>query len=217
MKRFTYPLLLALAIGFAACQPQEHSCCVKPTAAADHNHNAAVTTVANTSGALTDMSLYNLTSDWTNQNNQKMKLEKLRGKAQLVAMIYTSCGYACPRTVADLKSIEQELGKYKIGDVGIVLVSMDPDRDTPAKLKAFAKANQLDTRTWTLLTSQPDDIQELAALLNVKYSKDLNGNFSHSNIITVLNAQGEIVHQQEGLGTAPTQTVKVIQGLAKAI
>jgi len=71
----------------------------------------------------------------------------------LVVMIYTRCGYACPRTVADLKVLENKLSKYKPGDVGIVLVSMDPDRDTPARLKAFAKAYHLDARRWILLTS----------------------------------------------------------------
>jgi len=51
----------------------------------------------------------------------------------------------------------------------------------------------------------------------VQYSKDLNGNFSHYNLITVLNAHGKIVHQQEGLGSDPAATVKVVKSLQQAI
>ncbi|WP_025605777.1 SCO family protein [Pontibacter actiniarum] len=209
MKSAPYPLLFALALGFAACQQEEHSCCVKPNTTANRTTTAAAQPV----GALTDMSLYNLSSSWSNQNGEDLKLEKLQGKTQLVAMIYTSCGYACPRTVADLKVLENRLSKYSSDELGIVLVTMDPARDTPAVLKDFAASNSLSPDRWTLLTSTPDNIQELAALLNVKYKNDLKGNISHSNIITLLNAQGEIVHQQEGLGTDPAETVKAVEGL----
>ena len=57
------------------------------------------------------------------------------------------------------------------------------------------------------------NIQELAVLLNMKYKNGGNGEIAHSNIITVLNAGGEIIHQQEGLGKDPDETVKTIDGL----
>jgi protein SCO1/2 len=136
---------------------------------------------------------------------------------QLVAMIYTNCSYACPRIIADLKRIENSLEAYKREEVSIVLVSMDPARDTPEKLQQFAKANKLDPKRWVLLTSGQDNIRELAALLNMKYKTELDGEISHSNIITVLNPAGEILHQQEGLGIDPDETVKSIKGLLQRI
>ena len=48
---------------------------------------------------------------------------------------------------------------------------------------------------WTLLRGAPNDVLELAALLGVKFKKDLGGQFAHSNIITVLDANGEVVLQ----------------------
>jgi protein SCO1/2 len=64
----------------------------------------------------------------------------------------------------------------------------------------------LDPMSWVLLTGHPDDVLELATLLGIKYKRDQSGGFIHSNVITVLNKAGEIVHRQEGLqqGTAPT-------------
>ncbi|MFO1488486.1 MAG: hypothetical protein U1F65_08410 [Verrucomicrobiota bacterium] len=43
------------------------------------------------------------------------------------------------------------------------------------------------------------EVRELAALLGVNFRKDANGQFAHSNLITVLNAEGEIIFQQPGL------------------
>jgi protein SCO1 len=214
MKKYIYSLSLLLAISFTGCQQEQLSCCTK--AAATKNKKIQPT-VASFTGGITDKSIYNLESTWTNQDDQKVKLEKLQGKVQLVAMIYTGCTYACPRTIADLNRIEKALQKYNREELGVVLVSMDPDRDTPAKLREFAAANHLGTDRWTLLTSQPDNILELAALLNVKYKKQLNGDIGHSNIITVLNPRGEIVHQQEGLGAAPDETIKAVEGLLSQI
>ncbi|NDK55663.1 SCO family protein [Pontibacter fetidus] len=167
--------------------------------------------------ALSEMSLYNLESEWMNQENEPVKLPQLQGKVQLVAMVYTSCTYACPRIVADLKRIEASIEKYKNDEVGIVLVTMDPERDTPEKLKAFAEENKLDAGRWTLLTSDEGNIQELAVLLSMKYKNSGNGEIAHSNIITVLNPAGEIMHQQEGLGKDPDETVKSIEGLLKQL
>jgi protein SCO1/2 len=72
----------------------------------------------------------------------------------------------------------------------------------------------LPDREWTLLSGQPDDVLELAALLGVQYRQTRAGQFAHSNVITVLNAKGEIVHQQVGLNEDITGTVQRLARLA---
>ena len=56
------------------------------------------------------------------------------------------------------------------------------------------QTHALSAESWTLLHGEPDDVLELAALLGLKFKEDANGQFAHSNVITILNAQGEIVH-----------------------
>jgi protein SCO1/2 len=68
----------------------------------------------------------------------------------------------------------------------------------------------LDSPPWTLLRGQADDILELAVLLGVKYRQDAQGEFSHPNLITVLNQVGEIVHQQTGLHQNVSDTISVL-------
>lgn len=149
-----------------------------------------------------NMSIYQVSSEWVTEDGETVTLGTLEGKTQVVAMVYTSCEVACPRIVASMKTIQK---KTDSDAVGFVLISIDPERDTPEALKAYAEKMNMDDSAWTLLTGSPDNVLELAALLGVRYRKMADGEFAHSNIITVLDAQGEIVYQQNGLGADLTR------------
>lgn len=205
-------LFLLLSLTIACNQPEQEHLHAGADADTPACHNTAELPAAEPA-AMPDMSLYQLDSDWTSQEGHSMKLEALQGRIQLVAMIYTGCSYACPRIIADLKRIEESLAAYKRTEVGIVMITLDPARDTPEKLLEFAAKNKLDADRWLLLTSTESKIRELAALLNVRYKQESNMSISHSNIISVLNSGGELVHQQEGLGVDPDETVKAISQL----
>jgi len=185
-------------------------------------HNVAVTAPhdvhdshgsAESFGAPTDYSIYHLDAPWTDQRGQVRQLASLGGRVQVVALVYTTCGYACPRIVADMKQIEAGLAPEYRDRVGFVMVSIDPERDTPDRLAAYAESVRLDPARWTLLTAPDPTVRELAALLGVKYRRIGESDFSHSNVITILDQRGEIAHRQVGLGTAPAETLRVIAGL----
>jgi protein SCO1/2 len=161
--------------------------------------------------AYTDKSLYQLDSRWTSDVRKDIKLGVFQGRPQVLAMIFTSCEYACPIIVHDLKRIEEALPATLRHKVNFTLVSFDTERDTPTALLAYRKRQNLSIDHWSLLTGKPDDVRELAALLGVNYQKDARGQFAHSNLITVLNPAGEIVHQQAGLNQDIVATVKAIE------
>ena len=96
-----------------------------------------------------------------------------------------------------------------------VLVSFDTERDTVEVLHAYRKRLNLDEDRWVLLRGGADDVMELSALLGVKFKKDLRGQFAHSNVITVLNPAGEIIHQQTGLNQDPAATVQAVAAALK--
>jgi protein SCO1 len=112
---------------------------------------------------------------------------------------FTHCEYACPILVGELKAIEGKLPPEVLSKVDFLLVSIDSKRDTPAELAAFREKRQLARERWTLLRGGPDDVRELAALLGVNYTEDARGQFAHTNVITRLNADGEIAFQHVGL------------------
>lgn len=166
---------------------------------------------------ISDMSVFNLTSTWTNQNNETVQLKDLKGDVLVMVMIYTSCKAACPRLVADMRTIEARLPETTKGKVKMVFVSIDPNTDTPERLKAFAKENLMDQEPWEFLRSTEDNTREFAAVMAVNYKKISPLDFSHSNIISVFNAGGEMVFQQEGLGVNSDETVEHIVKAANEI
>lgn len=167
------------------------------------------------SSVISDMSIYNLPSNWTTQEGKDIELKELQGKVLAMVMIYTSCQAACPRLVADMRNIEKQIPEDKKGNVQYVFVSIDPKTDTPERLADFAKENQMEDDKWIFLRGTEKDTREFAAVLAVNYKRISPMDFSHSNIISVFNQGGELVHQQEGLGVNNKETVEAIIGLAK--
>ena len=170
------------------------------------------TTTEPKNNSISQESIYNLTSKWKTQDNKTIELKDLKGKVTVMVMIYTSCKAACPRLVADMRDIESKMPKDKLSDLNFVLVSIDPEVDTPERLKAFAKANYMYAPHWTFLQGTKSTVQEFANVLAVKYKQIAPMDFSHSNIISVFNRDGELIHQQEGLGVNNKETVdKIIE------
>jgi protein SCO1/2 len=150
-------------------------------------------------GPYTDRSLYQLDSVWTSDVGKEVRLGVLHGRAQVVAMFFTHCEYACPIIVEDLRRLERALPAALRDRVDFLLVSFDSERDTPEALRAYREKHRLSPAHWTLLRGKPDDVRELAALLGINYRRDARGQFAHSNVIHVLNPEGEVAGQQVGL------------------
>jgi protein SCO1/2 len=130
-------------------------------------------------------------------------------------MVYTTCEAACPILVSLMQLMAAALPPDVRLQVGFVLVSFDPERDTPGVLRAYSDRMHLDAASWSLLTGHPDDVLELATLLGIRYTRDQRGGFIHSNVMTVLNTAGEIVHRHEGLHQDMAPTLAAIRRAAQ--
>ncbi len=164
--------------------------------------------------SISELSIYNLPAIWTTQDNKKIELKELKGDVLVMVMIYTSCKAACPRLVADMRDIEAQIPDSKKENVKLLLVSIDPETDTPERLKKFSIENEMESDQWLFLRGTKSDTREFAAVLAVNYKKISPMDFSHSNIISVFDQGGELVHQQEGLGVNNKETVDKIIELA---
>lgn len=162
-------------------------------------------------GTLSAESIYQLTDTFQTQDKKTVTLSSFAGKPTVVGMIFTHCDYACPRLTADIKNIESKLGDEK-GKVNFLLISFDAERDLPEQLKKYANSLGLD-ENWTLLHGDETAVRTLSVLLNVQFAKDASGNFSHSNIISVLDKQGALVFQKEGLGADPVEIITTVKQL----
>jgi protein SCO1/2 len=137
-----------------------------------------------------EFSLYDLDMTWRDATGAERTLAAQRGRPQVIALIYTNCTSICPMTVAAMQEVEARAGV----DAAFVLVSLDPDRDSPARLAEFALQRRLSPR-WTLLSGQEKDVRALAALLGVKYRKVSPTEIVHNSTLTILDADGHITAQ----------------------
>lgn len=154
-------------------------------------------------------SLYQLDVTFTDDTGKAFSLGELRGRPVALNLFFASCGYACPLTVTDLLSVQASLPADVRERAVFVLVSFDTARDTTAVLAQYRQQRQLDGN-WIILRGTDDAVRELAALVGVKYKREADGSFAHSNVVTILNPQGEIVHQRLGLRGGLEETAAVL-------
>lgn len=169
----------------------------------------AQTATQSSSPKLNGESLYNLTGHWRETSGEDFPLSRLRGRPVILTMAYTQCKVSCPAIIAKLKDIESALKSAKETNAAIVLASFDPKRDTPDHVATYFKEKKLDPKRWILLSPSGDrDVRELAAALGIVYSKDKNGEFSHSNVISLLNQEGVFQMQVNGLAASHEELVR---------
>lgn len=144
---------------------------------------------------------YVLNSRWKDQNGKEMKLGELTGHYVFMSMFYSSCSSLCPRIVTDIKRLEAKLPGKILKKSKFVLVSLDEEKDSPAKMKAYAAKMQLNESRWILLSGSNDSIRELSAVLEVDYKKMDDGEISHSAVVNLLSETGEILAQEKGIGS----------------
>ena len=103
---------------------------------------------------------------------------------------YTHCPDVCPTALNDLSLALEQLGA-KEKDVGIVFISVDPDRDTPAVLKSYVESFGGPIEG---LTGTADQVAQAAKDYKVYYAKhpraDGGYDMDHSALIYIMDPQG---------------------------
>ena len=124
------------------------------------------------------------------QNDKPFTDANLKGKWQLVFFGYTHCPDVCPTTLNDLSLALDQLGDKK-SQVGIVFISVDPERDTPAVLKSYVGSFGGPVEA---LTGSPDAVAQAAKDYKVYYAKhprsDGGYDMDHSALIYIMDPQG---------------------------
>lgn len=161
---------------------------------------------------LPDDSIYHLQGLWQDQNGAPLSLDDLAGRPRLLSFVYTYCEHTCPTIVARLQEIVAALSGAPEG-LQVTLVSLDPERDTPDRMKAWMTQRGLPPEQWRMLHGTPDDVLGLAAMVGVRYRPMGERDIAHSNMITVLDRDGVIRYQSKGLGDDPADAVEALQAL----
>lgn len=149
------------------------------------------------------------------QDGQAVAVDQLKGQWSLLFFGYTFCPDICPATLAELRQLRGQLPDDVRANLRVVLVSVDPHRDTPEQLKKYL--GYFDAE-FIGLTGEPEAIQKLANAVSIPYipadTSEENYTVNHSGNLVILGPDGT----QRGFIRAPLNNEKLavqLPGLVK--
>lgn len=148
-------------------------------------------------------SVYQLQATLIDASGRSRTWAEFRGQPRIATMFYSSCPYMCPLIIESAKAIDKSLTPDERARLGVLMVSLDPKRDSPTALTALVKKRGIDAKRWALLRPDPRDVRSLAAVLGVKYRALANGEFNHTSVLVLLDADGRILARTETIGSEP--------------
>jgi protein SCO1/2 len=124
------------------------------------------------------------------QDDQPVRFydDLVKDKIVTINFFFAKCEEICPVVMANLARVQKLLGDRMGRDIFMISISLKPEQDTPAKLKAYAAMHQAQPG-WTFLTGQPVDVERLRRSLgftnpDAKLDQDVNqhiGNVRYGN------------------------------------
>lgn len=146
----------------------------------------------------------------TDQDGAPVAVDELNGKWTLLFFGYTFCPDICPTTLAQIRQIRSELSEEDAGKLRVVLVSVDPNRDTPQRLKEYLGFFD---KQYVGLTASVADIQKLANAVSIPFipadTSKPNYTVDHSGNLALLGPDGT----QRGFIRAPLNGQKLVAQL----
>ncbi len=132
---------------------------------------------------------------WRDERGHAVTLADLRGSPVVLAPIFTFCTVRCPITVEKVRRLYEAYRRRNL-DVRVVLVTLDPIRDDPARLLRFQETRNLPA-SWRLLRGTLDQTRALARMLGVRAIYDDN-HIDHDVRIAVFDRGGRLVDAYGG-------------------
>jgi protein SCO1/2 len=160
---------------------------------------------------LSSESIYRLAVTLVDQDGREFRFADRRGRPQLVSMFYTSCQYTCPLIIDTLKKTQRALTSTNSPPLQILLVSLDPERDTSARLKQVYAERKLDSASWTLARTDTSDVRKLAAVLDIQYRVLANHDINHSTALVLLDADGRVAARTDEIGSVDPSFVAAVR------
>jgi protein SCO1/2 len=147
------------------------------------------------------------------QNGKPFTDVDLKGKWHLIFFGYTHCPDTCPTALNEISLALDRLG-LKRNEVGVVFITVDPERDTPDVLKSYVQSFDAPI---VALTGSPQEVAQAAKVYRVFYAKhpraDGDYDMDHSAVIYVMNPEGRFT----ATFTPDSSADAIVQRLQKLI
>src|SRR5690606_22921169 len=137
------------------------------------------------------------------QHGRRTTLAELTGGPAILTFAFGHCATVCPVIVSELRAARERAGR---ADVRLVVVSLDPWRDTPGRLATIAEAWRLDARDRVVSGSVPNVNAALDALGIARRRDERTGDVDHATTLLLVGSDGRIAWRGDG-GIAGVEAV----------
>jgi protein SCO1/2 len=152
------------------------------------------------------------------QDAQPRAMSSFRGHRVALTFIYTRCPLPefCPLMDRHFAAVQKTLqGDAGMRDVRLVSVTLDPEFDTPAVMKAHAARFKADPAIWSFLTGDPGEVAAFSHRLGIYTERDLGtgANLTHNLRTAVIDAEGRLVNVHSGNDWTPADLVADLKAI----
>jgi protein SCO1 len=150
----------------------------------------------------------------TDQTGHPVRLSQLRGEPVAVTFLYTRCpvATACPMTTAKFSRLDAMLEQRKFGK--LLVVTVDPEHDTPKVLADYAAKAGADPKRWKFLTGDPKAVADVASSFGVLYYPD-KGQVVHGQAVAVIDPAGKLASIYYGENWEPEHLLRDLEKARK--
>lgn len=148
------------------------------------------------------------------QTGHRVRLSAFRGEPVAVTFLYTRCpvATACPMTTAKFSRLQAMIRQKGFGK--LLVVTVDPEHDTPAVLADYAKKAGADAALWKFLTGDPKAVADVASSFGVLYYPD-HGQVVHGQAVAVVGADGRLSSVYYGESWEPEHVLRDLEKARK--
>ncbi len=141
------------------------------------------------------------------QDGRPVTLEAFRGRPVIVTFAYAHCETVCPLTVDDVLAAERRLRDRPLA---VLIVTLDPWRDTPSRLAAIADAWKVGDRA-RVLSGDPDRVERTLNAWRVpRVRNERTGDLSHPSVVYVIGPDGRIAYVVTGNADTIASAVRAL-------
>jgi len=171
-------------------------------------HEAKVTGRLPTVGAAPQFTL-------TDQSGSRVSLADQQGKVLAVTFIYTTCKDTCPLLTAKMVVIQRKLGANFGPRVRFASITVEPEIDTPAVLKAYAGKYSANLDGWSFLTGTTAEIEDVVRGYGAFAKRLKAGNVDHLFLTSLIDRKGMLRVQYLGYRFDPDEMYRDLRALLR--
>lgn len=152
-----------------------------------------------------------LEASFTTTDGSTSSLSASNGHVRIVTMMYAHCPGICPLNMATLGRIENQLSGSGRDRLRVVVLTLDPERDSLANLGEFQRTHGIESARWTVARPAISSVAQFAAALGVTYRVLPDGTVDHQSAFALLDTSGRIVTRTTNTQNPDPQFVAAVR------